>query len=137
MSVEAKVFCSQTGGLLREYSSLTPGEGTFVNPFDDAIVSVKCEKDDWCGKLVVDPLKREFIGVAIFKHPGQLAHEMDIKEPIYFTNGDMVVVYSSGCTQEIYLQHIPGGDIVRMKTLQREAASKKKATKVKIPASLS
>ena len=137
MSVEAKVFCSQTRNLLREYSSLTPGEGTFINPFDDAIVSVKCENDDGCGELVVDPLKREFIGVAIFRHPGKLAYQMDINEPVYFANGDIAVVYSSGCTQEIYVQHIPGGDIPRLKTLQREAASRKKAAKDKTPVSLS
>lgn len=137
MSVEAKVACSQTGNLLREYSSLSPGEGTFVNPFDDAIVSAKCEQDDSCGKIVVDPLKREFIGVAIFKYPGELVYQMDINEPIYFANGDIAVIFSSGCTQEIYLQHVPGGNIIRMKTLQREAISRKKNAEKKTPISLS
>jgi len=128
MSVEAKIVCSQTRETIRQYTPLNPGDGTFVNPFDDAIVSVSCDKDDFCGQAIIDPQKRKFIGAAIFRHPEELAQEMDIDEPIYFANNEILVIYSSGCTEEIYLTHIPGSDVVRTKILQLEAVEPKKPT---------
>ena len=139
MPVEAKVICSDIQEVIRHLPSIKPGESAFIDPFDDAIVSAECERDDLCARAVVNPLLRNFIGAAIFTSSGELLRDADVKEPIYFGQGEMVVIYSSGCKEEVWLHHVTDSDLIRIKTIQRQAVSKrnirryKKSPEVKKP----
>jgi hypothetical protein len=125
MPVEAKIACSDIKEVTKTYSPIEPGESIFVEPFDDAIVTVECATDDLYAKAIVNPLVRKFIRAAIFTFSGELLRDADVNEPIYFGQGERIAIYSSGCKQEVWLHHIQGSEVDRFKTIQRNAVARR------------
>lgn len=105
--VEGETYCTHSK-VNTDYITVERGKSGKIDCLPDTLIGVFCNPQDNKGMALIigDPNFTGAIMVNEDNQGNQTQEFLDIKEPIYFSGKQKVVVYSIESTEEVYLEHL-------------------------------